>query len=66
MPSLLVKSRAPDRDGQVLSVTPESAGWRYVGFEVFRLQPGQELQRSTGDREVCAVILSGRSAVRTA
>ena len=26
----------PDADGCVLRVTPESAGWRYVGFEVYR------------------------------
>lgn len=63
MAKLLVKPRAPDREGRVLSVMPESAGWRYVGFEVFRLKRGQQLERSAGDREVCAVVLAGRVAV---
>ena len=63
MANLLVKPHAPDREGCVLSVTPESAGWRYVGLEVFRLAPGQTLRRRNDDREVCAVLLSGRAAV---
>ena len=37
MPNLLVKPHLPDAEGCVLSLTPERAGWRYVGFEVFRL-----------------------------
>ena len=63
MARLLIKSRAPDGDGRVLSVTPESAGWRYVGFEVFRLAPGQTLQRTARDRETCVVMLSGRATM---
>lgn len=64
MPNLLVKPRDPGSDGRVLSVTPESAGWTYVGFEVFRLTAGETLRRDTGDREVCLVLLAGRAAVR--
>jgi 5-deoxy-glucuronate isomerase len=51
---------------QLVEVTPESAGWRYVGFEVHRLGPGESLQRNTGDREVCMVMLSGKADVRFA
>lgn len=64
MPDLLVKPHAPDADGRVLAITPESAGWRYVGFEVRRLAPGQTAAAETGDREVCLVLLSGRAAAR--
>jgi 5-deoxy-glucuronate isomerase len=42
-------------------VTPESAGWTYVGFEVARTP----LERATGDRELCLVVLSGRCTVRS-
>lgn len=63
MVRLLMKPKAQDEDGCILSVTPESAGWRYVGFEVFRLAPQQRLRRETGDREVLAVMLSGRAIV---
>jgi 5-deoxy-glucuronate isomerase len=45
----------------IVSVTPESAGWSYVGFEVYRLSRGATIERSTVGREVCAVMLSGRA-----
>ena len=63
MPNLLVKPRTPDTDGEVLSVSPESAGWRHVGFKVFRLQAGQSLARETGSEEVCLVLLTGKADV---
>jgi 5-deoxy-glucuronate isomerase len=63
VPNLLVKPHRPDSEGCVLSVTPERAGWRYVGFEVCGLAAGQALQRNAGDRETCAVLLSGRAEV---
>jgi 5-deoxy-glucuronate isomerase len=34
MPDLIVPSQTPDEEGKVLSITPESAGWEYIGFEV--------------------------------
>jgi 5-deoxy-glucuronate isomerase len=65
MSSLRVSSRAPDAEGSVVKVTPESAGWQYVGFEVVRLPSGGELSRETADREMCAVLLSGRADFAT-
>ena len=44
-------------------ITPETAGWRYVGFEVFDLLPQQKLEREVPDREQCLVLLSGRVSV---
>ena len=41
-----------------------SAGWTYVGFEVYRLAAGQALARETGEREVCLVLLSGKARGR--
>ena len=63
MPNLLVKPRTPDTDGEILSVSPESAGWRHVGFKVFKLQTGQNLERETGKDEVCLVLLTGKADV---
>lgn len=65
MSTLVVRPHQPDEDGNVLRITPESAGWRYVGFEVYRLLAGQSLEATTGSTEVCLVLLSGRAAVRT-
>jgi 5-deoxy-glucuronate isomerase len=46
MSSLLSRKQAPDSKGGIQKITPESAGWKYVGFEVFMLKPGRlpELQ----------------------
>jgi 5-deoxy-glucuronate isomerase len=45
-------------------VTPESAGWTYVGFEVLELD-GDLANRDTGDRECCVVIVEGSCDVRS-
>lgn len=64
MTDLVVSSREqPGADGSVLKVTPESAGWDWVGFEVVRLEAGGTLERDTGGEEVCLVVLSGRCGV---
>jgi 5-deoxy-glucuronate isomerase len=59
MSKLLVKGGAQNDAGCVVSVTPESAGWRYVGFEVYRLPAGGKLERRSEARETCVVVLSG-------
>lgn len=56
---LVHSSKVPAIDGLVISVTPQSAGWAYVGFEVYRLKPGADLRPRMDGRELCAVILSG-------
>lgn len=64
--NLIVKPNPAAGGGEpVLRVTPESAGWQYVGFEVVRLNEGETLRRETGSREWCVVILSGKADVAT-
>jgi 5-deoxy-glucuronate isomerase len=63
MPNLLVKPSAPDRNGRIHAITPESAGWTYVGFEVYRLADGQSVAQDTGGREACLVMVSGRASI---
>ncbi|WP_138754158.1 5-deoxy-glucuronate isomerase [Paenibacillus sinopodophylli] len=65
MSKLIVKPSSPNQDGIVLSVTPASAGWEYVGFEVAKLEAGQILKRDTGELEYCLVLLSGIADVAT-
>lgn len=55
----------PKADGTLLTVTPESAGWEYVGFQVVQLAEGQTLTRESGDQELCLVLLSGFANVST-
>jgi 5-deoxy-glucuronate isomerase len=63
VPDLLVSSAEPDQDGAVVKVTPESAGWEYVGFEVLKLGSGQAVERRAEGEEVCLVPLSGTCTV---
>jgi 5-deoxy-glucuronate isomerase len=51
-----VSLRVPSVDGSVL-VTPASAGWSYVGFEVLPV-PGR-LERIEPAHETCIVVLAG-------
>jgi 5-deoxy-glucuronate isomerase len=60
-PLLVRPAPGPYPDGTLLRVTPESAGWRHVGFEVCRLQQGASLTRDTAGSELCVVLLSGRA-----
>ena len=45
-------------------VTPASAGWSYVGFEVVNLA-GAPVERETGNDELCIVVISGTCTVRS-
>ena len=49
--------------GRVHDITPEAAGWGYVGFALYRLEPGDVAAEATGDREVILVLVEGKSAV---
>ena len=60
MSDLLVK---PARGDLKHHITPDSAGWTYVGFDVLSLAPGQSTALQTGDREVCLVFVGGRGKV---
>ncbi|WP_088344766.1 MULTISPECIES: 5-deoxy-glucuronate isomerase [Rhodomicrobium] len=64
MSKLLLHPRDADAEGRIHAITPESAGWRYVGFEVFRLGAGQRLSLAVpGGREACLVLVSGRAEI---
>ena len=62
--TLRVRPHAPAADGSVLEVTPASAGWSHVGFQVVKLQPGQRHDGGAPDREACLVILAGTALIR--
>ena len=57
---LVVHSHDPDSDGCIVRVTPESAGWRYVGFEVLRVGA---ITRREEAHVTCVVVLSGRASL---
>jgi len=55
--NLLIKPKKNSQE--IVSVTPESAGWRYVSFSAHQLASGKSLTFSEDANELCAVILSG-------
>lgn len=55
--SPLLRRAAPHNP--IHAITPQNAGWTYVGFELHDLAPGAVLEAGTADREVCIVIVSG-------
>jgi 5-deoxy-glucuronate isomerase len=62
---LLSKCTVPDADGCIQRITPASAGWKYVGFEVYQLKAGANLIRDTGNTEICLVLISGKASIKT-
>jgi 5-deoxy-glucuronate isomerase len=61
--SLLVKGR---RNGkEIVAVTPQSAGWKYVGFVAYRLAPGETIALDADGLERCIVVLRGTVSVRS-
>ncbi|MGC1301808.1 MAG: 5-deoxy-glucuronate isomerase [Caulobacteraceae bacterium] len=63
MPDLRVRPTAPDADGRVIDITPRSANWTYVGFEVRKLGAGATTRIEMPGREVCVMILTGSADV---
>ena len=61
MNKLLVKAR-PGKE--IAAVTPASAGWEYVGFAAYRLQPGESVVFEDPAREACLVVVSGSARVQ--
>ena len=61
--SLLVKGRS---DGtEIVQVTPQSAGWKFVGFAAYRLTPQEDISLLFSANEACVVVLSGIVSVRS-
>ncbi len=55
---------APDSNGLVHQVTPDSAKWDYTSFEVHKLTAGQSIALTNDGRETCAVVISGAAKFR--
>ncbi|MGJ8585396.1 MAG: 5-deoxy-glucuronate isomerase [Marinosulfonomonas sp.] len=61
MSRLKLRPRGPT--GKIFDITPESAGWRYVGFGLYRIKAGVTAAEFTDDKEVILVLVEGRAKV---
>lgn len=52
--------------GKVHNITPESAGWRYVGFDLIKLRSGEKWAEETGTNEVILVVVEGKATFNAA
>lgn len=50
---------------RIVEVTPESAGWQYVGFAAYRLAAAERLELPLSAREQCIVVLRGIVSVES-
>ena len=64
MPDLLC--RPFGTHGKVHQITPQAAGWRYVGFSLYRLRAGETAAEATGDQEAILVMVEGRARIEAA
>jgi len=62
--TLRVRPHAPTANGSVLEVTPQSAGWSHVGFQVVKLEPGRSHAGGAPGREACLIVLTGTANIR--
>jgi 5-deoxy-glucuronate isomerase len=62
-PNLLRRAAAPDASGLVCGIDPASAGWEWVTFHVYRLAPGQPVERPADDQERLVLLLEGYARV---
>lgn len=64
--NLLVRPRAFDGDPSLrLRITPETAGWDFISFEIRHLAAGERWEFATGENEFALVNLTGRYGVRS-
>lgn len=63
MKNLLIKPL--QETGKILDVSPETVGWNYVGFKVYKLKAGEKVFENTASDEAIIVFLEGYGAAGT-
>ena len=61
---LLRRAGPTGKDGTIVRVTPDDAGWSYVGFSAHRLEPGATIRRPGAAEERLVLVLEGQATVR--
>ncbi|MFM4962240.1 5-deoxy-glucuronate isomerase [Aeromonas bivalvium] len=65
MSKLLSRHHSPDGQGRTHSITPASAGWQHVGFEVYELAASQRIEFAASEDELCLVLVAGIATIST-
>src|SRR5260221_6545300 len=56
--------KANRQERVVFDVTPASAGWQYLSFQIVALEQGQSYSLPSGENEVALVPLAGSARLR--
>ena len=59
-----LRVRPKGTSGRVTHITPESAGWTYVGFDLHQLAKGAGAEGRDAARETCLVLVSGKARIK--
>lgn len=59
----LLHRKPRGESGLVHRITPADAGWGFVGFDLHRLQAGDQVSGQTADREVILVLVEGKAEI---
>ena len=59
-------ARARGTQGHIQAITPQRAGWHYVGFDAYMLSEGEHIHLPADDRERCLVLVGGNARISAA
>jgi len=62
---LIHPQSTPSDPDLILSITPESAGWKYISFQARRLARGASWSFDSAENELALINLSGRYSVKS-
>lgn len=57
-------STCTSESGNIQHISPQNAGWEYVGFDVWQLKAGESITLPSDERERCLVLVAGWPALR--
>ena len=55
--------RPSGTSGKVHDISPDDAGWSYVGFGLYQLQAGEQVDEAPGDHESILVLVEGKAQI---
>ncbi|TKI03048.1 5-deoxy-glucuronate isomerase [Martelella alba] len=62
---ILSKQATSQPDGHIQHITPVKAGWKYVGFDVWKLVAGKKISLPVDNLERCLVLVAGVATIKT-
>jgi 5-deoxy-glucuronate isomerase len=62
---LVCPSTNPQDPNLILAVTPQSAGWDFISFQVRRLMSGNQWSFNSGENELAIILLSGAISIHS-